>query len=137
MPDREDIVTLYVLKSALARTFKKLSGKEATEQAYHLLNFFGDEDEIIDNILDTKDREVFYQLEEEGLLKTRHEEVLLYDGRNWRTHYWLWNKPNIFSPVEKQPQPEATIYARLADFVWQRGLELKINNYEQGIASTA
>lgn len=138
LEDRE--ITLDVLKSALARTFKGLSDKEATEQAYYVLNLFGYADEIIDNMLDTKDRLVFYQLEEEGLLATRHEEPTLPDGRNWRTHYWRWNRQNIFiKRPEEQPKPEGTIYDRLADFVWQHGLEreLNINNYKQSIPSVA
>ena len=34
-------------------------------------------------------------LEDLGLLMTEREETTLYDGREWRIHYWLFRKNKI------------------------------------------
>ena len=45
--------------------------------------------------LSYKKAELFYILEEEGMLTTEREETTLYDGREWRTHYWVIRKDII------------------------------------------
>src|SRR3972149_4811126 len=52
-------------------------------------SFFGHESEVIDNRLEVDDRDVFYMLEEEGLLGTRQEEIHIRRGKLWRIHYWI------------------------------------------------
>ncbi len=60
---------------------------EVGELAEYLLGFFGYGTEVVDNVLRPNDRDVFYMLEEEGLLGTRQEEVLVTPGKLWRLHY--------------------------------------------------
>ena len=72
-----------------------LKDEEAREMAQHVLNFFGYSDMIIDNILEPDDRDAFYMLEDSGLLTTQREETTLYDGREWRIHYWLFRRNKI------------------------------------------
>jgi hypothetical protein len=76
---------------------EKMKHEETQEVAFTILNFFGYNDEIIDNTLEKAERDLFYMLEENGLLRTDSEEISLYDGREWRTHYWLYNKERIFA----------------------------------------
>jgi hypothetical protein len=59
------------------------------------MDIFGFDDRVIDNVLDPEDRQLFYILEEEGMLTTEREESTLYDGREWRTHYWRLRKDTI------------------------------------------
>lgn len=59
------------------------------------MDIFGFDDRVIDNVLDPEDRQLFYILEEEGMLTTEREETTLYDGREWRTHYWRLKKDTI------------------------------------------
>ena len=59
------------------------------------MDIFGFQDRVIDNVLDPEDRQLFYILEEEGMLSTEREETTLYDGREWRTHYWVIRKDTI------------------------------------------
>ncbi len=73
-----------------------LPDEEARKMAQHVLNFFGYSERIIDNILEPEDRDAFYQLEDTGILTTEREETTLYDGREWRIHYWLFRKERIF-----------------------------------------
>jgi hypothetical protein len=46
-------------------------------------------------LLDPENRQLFYILEEEGMLTTEREETILCDGREWRTHYWKLKKNTI------------------------------------------
>ncbi|HPP45259.1 MAG TPA: hypothetical protein PK446_05665, partial [Methanomassiliicoccaceae archaeon] len=55
--------------------------EQAKAMAQHILNFFGYSERIIDNILEPEDRDVFYILEDTGILTTEREETTLYDGR--------------------------------------------------------
>jgi len=68
---------------------------EAQRDAGFVMDIFGFDDRVIDNVLDPEDRQLFYILEEEGMLTTEREESTLYDGREWRTHYWRLRKDII------------------------------------------
>ena len=105
---------------------KGMSIENIKKLAEYLMNFFGFNDYIIDNILNSKDRDVFYMLEEEGLLKTEREEVNIKKGKNWRIHYWILNKEKIYqfaNAVEPEEEEEEVyaVYDDLSDEIWQRG----------------
>src|SRR3970282_2361677 len=76
----------------------------ARQMAHHVLNFFGFNDTIIDNILEPEDRDAFYMLEDLGLLQTEREETTLYDGREWRIHYWMFKKDRIYELVKDEDE---------------------------------
>jgi len=69
--------------------------EEAKRFANIVMDLFGFEDRIIDNILEQRDRQLFYLLEANGLLNTEREEITLHNGRRWRIHYWILKKPAI------------------------------------------
>ena len=105
---------------------------EAQRDAGFVMDIFGFDDRVIDNILDPEDRQLFYILEEEGMLTTEREETTLYDGREWRTHYWRLRKDVIlkFSKQEngmrrylidkKQPVnvSDDDIYNNIEEDIW-------------------
>ena len=76
-----------------------MPAEEAEHLAQHILNFFGYSDRIIDNMLEPEDRDAFYMLEDTGILTTEREETTLYDGREWRIHYWLFRRDRILDLV--------------------------------------
>ncbi|MDH7506664.1 MAG: hypothetical protein QHH15_02605 [Candidatus Thermoplasmatota archaeon] len=92
--DDTNIITLEILSRAIANK-TGIDIQEARKNAGFVLDVFGYNDRIIDNILDYEDRQLFYFLEEEGMLATDHEDTILYDGREWRTHYWILKKKTI------------------------------------------
>src|SRR5687768_8301 len=98
--------------------------EDAVRDANFVMDIFGFNDRIIDNVLEPEDRQLFYILEEEGLLTTEREETTLYDGREWRTHYWLFRKDKVFVSAMEHRQKaasnsaEADIYADLPEDVW-------------------
>ncbi len=113
----------------LARAIKNsidrsgMAEEEAMERAQHVLNFFGYSERIIDNVLEPEDRDVFYMLEDSGLLTTEREETTLYDGREWRIHYWLFRKDRILELVRSSKEREAleagrSVYDEVPEDIW-------------------
>ena len=88
------IITLGDLSKAIANRVG-INIEEARRDAGFIMDIFGFDDRVIDNVLDPEDRQLFYILEEEGMLTTEREETTLYDGREWRTHYWRLKKDTI------------------------------------------
>jgi len=123
-----DIVTISDLVKALRNTLgKKGMGEEDIKNlAEYLINFFGFEDYAIDNRLSPNDRDVFYMLEEIGLLKTEREEVTIKRGQVWRIHYWKLNKEKIIELGKEEERKEDedadkfAIYNNIDREVWSR-----------------
>jgi len=76
--------------------------EDARSIAAHVLNFFGFNERIIDNVLEPDDRDTFYMLEDTGILETERDETTLYDGREWRIHYWMFRKDRIFDLAREE-----------------------------------
>lgn len=124
------VVTVDELTLAIKNSIDSSHGmveEQAYMLAHHVLNFFGYSDRIIDNILEPEDRDAFYMLEDAGILTTEREETTLYDGREWRIHYWLFRREKIASMMVKTgPQSydsvqEESVYDDLPDDIWRRG----------------
>jgi hypothetical protein len=89
----------------------------AKEYAQRTLDIFGFQTYIIDNVLEPVahpggERDIFYMLEEEGILATQEEELCLPPPRKnkpWRIFYWYfrpdWNKPKK-KHIEEAPKQE-------------------------------
>ena len=123
------IVTVEELTQAIRNSPNNRGIEEdaAYNLAIHILNFFGYSDRIIDNILEPEDRDTFYMLEDASILTTEREETTLYDGREWRIHYWLFKRDKIqalmaskVGSVEDEYHEES-IYDDLPDDIWHRG----------------
>lgn len=114
------------MKRALMATLGKrgVGAEEVTQIAEYLISFFGYHNEVIDNMLEPEDRDVFYLLEEEGLLTTRQEEVFITKGKLWRIHYWILRTDRIHRLGEKVRVPEGDeyeiLYNSIGDEVWAR-----------------
>jgi len=126
--DQLEIVTINDLVKALRNTLGKrgMGEDDVRALAEYLINFFGFEDYAIDNRLSPSDRDVFYMLEEIGLLKTEREEVTIKRGQVWRIHYWKLNKPKIKelgkTPDKKdlEESDKFAIYDNIDKDVWTR-----------------
>jgi len=92
--------------------------------AEHALGFFGFSNRIIDNALEPNDRNLFYQLQDYDLLTTESEETTLWDGREWRIHYWKF-KSNASQYVgrgskdNEEEDPYASLYEDVPQTVWR------------------
>jgi Fic family protein len=125
----DSTLTLDELTLAIRNGIDKegMPDEQAKEMAQHILNFFGYSERIIDNILEPEDRDAFYMLEDTGILTTEREETTLYDGREWRIHYWLFRKERIHELIDDKVSDEGdaagalSVYDELSDEAWQRG----------------
>lgn len=100
------IVSIEMLATALR---EKLKGKAYEEEdigklAEYIMSFFGFEDRIIDNMLSNEDRDMFYFLEDNGILRSGFEDTTVDKGKPWRIHYWILNKEEILRTVEQVEQ---------------------------------
>lgn len=124
---------VWVTKQDLTRAISdRLSVPRAVaaESAEYVLELFGFEEQVIDNVLDAEDRQLFYNLESCGILTTRSEETQLYNGQEWRTHYWLLRSDRVLAASEEERAREARreaeaagadVYAELPAECWARG----------------
>ncbi len=121
----ENIVA--ALKNTLGR--KGMQDKEITDLAEYIMSYFGYESEVIDNILSSEDRDVFYMLEEEGILSTTQEQVNLKKGKLWRIHYWVLKGEHIDRLAHQEGKSEKVtdeyeqVYGDMGDDVWNRHSE--------------
>jgi len=109
-----------------------ISDLKAKKIASFIMDAFGFENRIIDNILKPDERQLFYMLEAEGFLTTGRERSRLHDGREWMTHYWQLqhaqirhfstHKKKIFinqsTGNKKQSRKTPSIYSSLSDDLW-------------------
>ncbi|GGM70123.1 hypothetical protein GCM10007108_05250 [Thermogymnomonas acidicola] len=114
------------IRKGLSLQNKRMGEEESMEAAEHIINFFGYSDRVIDNMLEPEDRDAFYTMEDIGVLQTEREETTLYDGREWRIHYWLLNIPRIMelarmkvNDVKEVKSEESQLYEEIPDEYWK------------------
>ena len=111
-----------------------ISEMKAKKIATFIMDTFGYEFRIIDNILKPDERQLFYMLEAEGILTTGRERSRLQDGREWMTHYWQLQcsqilqhakykkkiiiKKSLESHTEKRST--SSIYSSLSEDLWTK-----------------
>ncbi|MFG1449417.1 MAG: DUF6015 family protein [Thermoplasmataceae archaeon] len=108
------VMTRDVLIRALENTYGKkgMAHGDIEELCDFVLSFFGYEDYVLDNVLSSPERDVFYNLEEYGFLETYREEINIIKGRTWRINQWRYRKENILKVAEEaeSPKEEEDIY---------------------------
>ncbi len=120
------VVTLKELTIALRVTLgrKGMSETEIQALADYIISFFGFNEEVVDNRLTVEDRDVFYMLEEEGILGTRQEEVHLKRSKLWRIHYWVLRVDYIKDLASGKTVPErddlVKVYEDIPEEAWMR-----------------
>jgi polyhydroxyalkanoate synthesis regulator phasin len=121
-------LTVEHLTKAIKNSIDKagMPEEEARAMAQHVMNFFGYSERIIDNVLEPEDRDAFYMLEDAGILMTEREETTLYDGREWRIHYWMFRKERIHELISGRkgldlgPGGADNVYDEIPDDIWNR-----------------
>lgn len=120
-----DELSLAISKG-LSLQNRSMSQEEAFEAAEHLINFFGYSDRVIDNMLEPEDRDAFYTMEDIGVLQTEREETTLFDGREWRIHYWILNVSKIIhlsqlKDISRKVERDDSfmIYEEIPDEYWK------------------
>lgn len=122
-----DLITIDEFAKAIQNSID-IDYNDAFGIAEHLLNFFGFEEEIIENYFDNDERQVLYQLEEYGLVKFEAHEYYVLGNDNskpWTTHKIVLDyrkihemaKPQAFKEKEEDPEK---LYEKLPEEVWVR-----------------
>jgi hypothetical protein len=134
----ERIVTHDVLTRALITSTKSVSEedrKKMANDAMHVLNHFGYQDEVSDYLVSYETKVLFYMLEDIGILTTSSEDVSTITTGDKTIPYWVLKKKHIFE-LAAMPEPipqmqiikheavpaeaEADVYSTLDDVVWRR-----------------
>lgn len=121
------VVSIDEFRTALKMTLGKqgMADEELDRIADFVMGLFGFDMAVIDNVLSTSDRDVFYMLEEARLLTTLRDEVTIAKGKIWRIHYWILaedvikklNEPEVIVVKKKS---EFSIYDEIPDDDWKR-----------------
>ena len=124
-------MTLKTLTDAIrSRVDEGMEENVAESIAEHALGIFGFSNRIIDNALEPTDRNLFYQLQDYELLTTESEETTLWDGREWRIHYWKFKPKRVSeiahpTAIAEEVDPYAGLYDEVPTDIWreQAGFE--------------
>ena len=117
-------LTINEMKRAMMNKLGKrgMSKDEIENLATLIMGYFGFDDFVVDNRLNSKERDIFYMLEEEGFLSTLQEEVTIKKGKVWRIHYWILKIDAIrgfANEKEEEKKVEAfSVYGDLEDEAW-------------------
>lgn len=117
-------LTIQELIRALKHTdtYSSMSDEELTDLAFYIMGFFGFRERVIDNVLSPHDREIFFSLEEEGLITSVQENSSIPSGKAWRIHYWRLKTRKIRELANRleEPEEEKNIYDTIPDEAWTR-----------------
>ena len=129
-------MTLQSLTQAIQQHIDtEMDAEVAAGMAEHALGFFGFYNRIIDNALEPTDRNLFYMFQDYDLLTTESEETTLWDGREWRIHYWKF-KPELRDKVEaymsrrtddEEIDPFQEVYTDMERQIWMREKDRPVN----------
>lgn len=120
------VITVGDIEKALLNTLGKkgMAKEEIKKLAEYVMNFFGFDDTISDNLLKAKDRDVFYTLQDVGILTTFQDQITIKKGKIWRIHYWVLKKDEILRLAnlkdKEKEDDEYTIYDEISNDVWSR-----------------
>lgn len=122
-------ITVEDVEKALKNTLGKKGMKddEIKSLAEYVMNFFGFDDSVSDNLLKAKDRDVFYTLQDVGILTTFQDQITIKKGKIWRIHYWVLKKNDILRLANLKDEDKTddtyTIYNEISDEAWSRDEE--------------
>ncbi|MGC9124410.1 MAG: DUF6015 family protein, partial [Thermoplasmata archaeon] len=98
---------------------------DALKIGEHILNFFGFEDQIIENGLENDDREILYFLENLDLVEFKVSTLNTYEGKEWNVSTVHLKDKKIFEfanrGIEASKEIEISeIYEKLPEEAWAK-----------------
>ena len=116
------MVDVQTLAMAIKNSFDGMGEEEARSTAFQVLSYFGYERSCLANNLEEGDNQVFYMLEDKGLLRTVITETVTVDGKHpWRISEFELVYEKIFAAAERSESDEKRdVYASLPQEVWAR-----------------
>lgn len=96
----------------------------AGDMAEAVMNLFGYDRSITDNLLSSKERDIFYQLQDFDILTTEEEITNLPSGKKWRIYYWMMNESRIRELLEEDEEEDSeeqgSVYDEVSNSMWER-----------------
>lgn len=116
------MVDARTFSAAIMKSFQGISEEEARKTALHVLSFFGFERTCLSNNLDESDNQVFYMLEDKGLLRAFTEESsIITEGKPWRISQYELVYEKIFEAADRTTlECSENIYEGLPQEAWVR-----------------
>jgi hypothetical protein len=130
--ESNEIVTPEILAGAMVNALKlrgyNMNYSDALKTAEHILNFFGFEDQILENVLENDDREVLYFLEVLDLADFKKDSVnvnrSILSLETWNISKVQLKKKKIFElftqEIEHSKEVEVLVYEKLPEEAWVR-----------------
>jgi len=81
------VITFKKLKDAIIYAFS-CTPDEASKHASIILDLFGFDEYIIDNILSNDERRLILNMQTKGMISAMREDTTLSNGAPWRIYYW-------------------------------------------------
>ncbi len=121
-------VRIEEFKKAVTKVLKDrdIDAEEAEKISEKVMNLFGYDKSITDNLLSSTERDLFYMLEDYDILTTEEETAYLPSGKRWRIHYWKIKDEKIREILAEdeeeveEVEEERSIYDDISDDVWKR-----------------
>ena len=111
------VLTREHLIKALEKTYgtKGMPHGDVEELSDFILSFFGYDDYVLDNVLSSAERDVFYNLEEYDFLEPYREEVTIVKGKVWRVNQWKFKRDKITKVLSSKDDPadEVDVYEEI------------------------
>ncbi|MFW6040468.1 MAG: DUF6015 family protein [Thermoplasmatota archaeon] len=118
-------IRMEEFKKAVKKVLKErnIGAEESEKIAETVMNLFGYDKTITDNLLSSDERDYFYMLEDYDILTSEEETTTLPSGKRWRIHYWKLKENkirNILEEKEEKKEDRKDLYRDLEDEVWKR-----------------
>ncbi len=111
------VLTREHLIKALEKTYgtKGMPHGDVEELSDFILSFFGYDDYVLDNVLSSAERDVFYNLEEYDFLEPYREEVTIVKGKVWSVNQWKFKRDKITKVLSSKDDPadEVDVYEEI------------------------
>jgi len=118
----QELITVDKLAKALEIALS-LDKRESKSLAHEILNY-AESGYILDNTIDDELRNVLYEIEETGIIKTKRDEAILYNGKGWRMFFWYIDIKKINDIIENAKRNYGEnaigdIYSSLPEDAWR------------------
>jgi len=118
----QELISVDKLAKALEIALS-LDKRESKSLAHEILNH-AESDYILDNVIDDELRNVLYEIEETGIIKTKRDEAILYNGKDWRSFFWyidIKKINDIIKNAKRNYEGNAIegIYSSLPEDAWR------------------
>ena len=117
-------ITVVVLAGAIKAYYSSRGEKKDDDfraEAWHVLSFFGQNGQCYDNSLEAEDRQMMYELEDMGYVRSESQDIMLHNSKPWRMTEWFLVPERILRAYDSlKEEKQELIYEDLPEEMWAR-----------------